>query len=88
MLLSSIWATLEDWRLWFCRRLPSTRNNSLRISQYSPSSLQVNSTMKYIAALLAVVGSATAFAPAQQARTTSVSLEAFEDALGATAPVS
>lgn len=44
--------------------------------------------MKYIAALLAVVGSATAFAPAQQARTTSVSLEAFEDALGATAPVS
>lgn len=45
--------------------------------------------MKVIAALLAVAGSAAAFAPSQGGRaSTSLSAKAFNDAVGATAPVS
>jgi hypothetical protein len=45
--------------------------------------------MKSVAALLAVLGSAAAFAPAQQSQSSSaLAAKAFSDALGAQAPVS
>ena len=45
--------------------------------------------MKTCAAILALVGSAAAFAPAQQRQSTSaLSAKPFSDALGAQAPVS
>lgn len=45
--------------------------------------------MKYTATLLALAGSAAAFAPAQQSRSSSALAEKpFADALGAQAPVS
>ena len=49
----------------------------------------IDLTMKTVATLLAVVGSAAAFAPAQQSRSsTSLAAKPFADALGAQAPVS